>query len=215
MSRKHISAWKNTSDYPDWFALPCLTWIMQEAGRDRQLAVEIRKGDEISGSGRAWVSRIFLRVRRRDPRTNWNYRGIRHDTGRETRGAIEAFVFLAAHEVIHTTAEGREWIRTLPHASMEFRTQSAAMRILEAWRERGRAEVMRKAKSMLKRERQKKATAERRKATAKAPETRLAALVERQKQWQSKAKRAQTALRKIARQIKGVERRIAAMRGGA
>lgn len=201
---KAIDRWKNTSDYPDEWAKPAIEWVAKFCGRTRPFNVEIRRGVTIDGSGRAWTNRIFLRLNRRRPREQWKDTRFRWDQKRETRGALESFIWLAAHEMHHITDAGRMESRNLVRSSYEFRANNAGTAAVEAYRA-GPAKALLAAYRKAKRRERDKAARQRmsieaRRAKESSVDYRLTRIDEKLEAWGRKTKRAERAISKLRRQ---------------
>lgn len=216
--------WKNTSAYPDEWARPCVEWLC-EYFNVRTLRVKIVKGYSGAGSGRAFLGSndIFMRVNRRNYRANWSYTGISWDTSRLVHNSLEAFVFLAAHEIAHLSKEGREiYDNCLANRSMaghndwrkrmESRIQDMAQNALQEYRNAVRGRLLIAYDKSLRKARNKSMSAAVRQMRAKSPEARLSRLEERLAAWEAKKRRADAAIKKLRRRhsaIVSAQRRAA------
>lgn len=203
--------WKNTSDYPDAWAQAAFAWLLRRAGNPRVNRVEIRRGELIPGSGHAYLGGgpVFLRLRRREPRDQWKDHRYSWDPERRTSGPLEAFVFLAAHELHHSTAKGAEEARTLPRSRYEFRCNEAGSAAVREYRETMRPILLAEYAKSLRRDRKRLRISEARevakRAAAKDPDLRIAKLLERREAWEAKASRAARAIAKINRRVGAIE----------
>jgi hypothetical protein len=212
-----IHSWKNTSDFPDAWARPVCEWLC-ERFQVSGITVKIRGGKTGAGSGNACGSRIVLTIARRGFRRNWKYTGIRHDNQYEARTALEAFVFLAAHEIHHTSPEGRKMYRDLSAAgghwvqSFEFRTQRCAGEALAAFRSE-RTRFIKLYRKALARERRKAIRKRIVSVERDSPEFRLRAAEKKADEWAARAEKAKHMAHKWAvkaNRIRGAMKRAAA-----
>ena len=95
-----LRSWRTSSAYPDAWARPCVAWICRRLDV-RSAHVQITNTRPRGGNGRAWLcaNRVLLRLNRRHPRLEWQYSTMPWDRSRPVSGTLEAFVFLAAHEL--------------------------------------------------------------------------------------------------------------------
>lgn len=218
--------WKNTSDFPDAWAKPTIEWLIRRANAPTNQRIEIRRGVEISGSGRATIGggRIFLRIRRTSHRECWKDHRYSWDPARPAMTPFESFVFLAAHEIHHTTSRGADQYETMTRSSYEFRCNEAGTAAVKEFRETMRPKLLALYVKSLRREKAKERTARERLSFAKAraadPSFKVEKLRERRDEWQKKADRAQRAISKLNRRISAiaaaqVRKERAAAKGGA
>jgi len=208
---KQIKHWKNTSEFPDAWARPCVEWLLSRCEwHGLPPFIQIQRGIQTGASGRAYRSHVFVRIRRRSPRRSFRETRFKWDgQPHEVRNAAEAFVWILGHELHHASPLGQQEVRTLAHSSYEYRANLAGDRAVEEYRAGAGAKLRHAYASTLRRTRvrdaRRVAAAQAREARDSAPETRVAKLREQAARWQTKAKRAATALAKIRRRISAIE----------
>ncbi len=165
--------------------------------------------------GRAWRRRVLLRIgdAKWFPMKGHSYPGLKTAPVYDLMDWQEAVVKLAAHEFQHvrqfrarTTCSEIEADKVALHVLGEFRARRAQIdQEIAVAREKVVEAMARVAVA----EQVKKERAAARKATAKAPETRLAQVQAKQKTWRRKAALAETKLKKLGVQARRLEREIA------
>ena len=207
-----IRSWRNSSEYQDAWARPCIAWLCRRLDV-RSAHVQITNTRPRGGNGRAWLcaNRVLLRLNRRHPRLEWQYSTMSWDRSRPVSGTLEAFVFLAAHELAHISPEGKHLYSTCEaqrhtpgrghwRQRMEYATQSIATRLLGEYRDGGRDELLREYR---------KATAKAKaKAKARPPQPtadqRLTRIAELALAWERRRTRAENAIKKLNRRRAGI-----------
>lgn len=218
----HFRNWRNTSEFPDAWARPVCEWLASRWGlRAGSVSIWIR-GSSRGGSGHALgKSRVVCTIARRGKwRRNWAYHGMRHDNQYIARTPLESFVFLAAHELHHCSAESVQWTRDLQarggrwRQSMEFQTQRRANEAMLDFRVEAKTFLRAYRKSLAK-NRRKVSQIVKAKAVKDSPEFRADAAEKKSELWLAKARKAERMARKWqskANRIRGAMRRAAAGR---
>lgn len=215
-TRSPVREWFNSSHYPDRWARLTVEWLCEFYGV-QGVAVKIRNTETKQGCGRAYLNarRVTMRLSRRRYRENWNYFSIYWDKPRPVSNALEAFVFLAAHEIAHISDEGQDIYnscyreRTIRgkrdwRNRMEVRIQDMAQRALDKYRAGDRVFLLRAYADARRRERAVVRAREDRRAAARDPDERLRRLEKRIAAWESKRLRAENAIRKLRRSVVGI-----------
>jgi len=226
----------NRSAWPGWFLAPLCQWVAERAGIKPR---EIKGHDacRVPPGPRADYTITFKRAVRPSYWRGMNYgrRACnltyhRRGTGCKTkdhrfqwgptydiRPGIEMLVYLMAHEMYHSTGghpdlyrlpSGRTNRDLMEHRCNEFGAQTVAAFRAE-WPE-FRARLLSQLRAGLARRKRRVAVAADRAASVATPDARLDRKRALLKRWESKAKRAGTAIRKLRRSIAAIERRAAA-----
>jgi hypothetical protein len=209
---------ENKSQWPDLWVEPVLRWIWKRLNRkDARAAAYVFTVRAPSPTrdvhGRAGRIKGFMRLGRRAKSFRHLQRDRRFAWAPEypVDGALEAFVFLAAHELRHGHVDNHALWSTgrnqgAEHDANHWAAETLAAFKLEwpAMRARIMADARRariEAAMRAERERQ-------RKAAKNAPETKLAHVLALKKTWQTKAKLAATKLKKLTRREAALRRSI-------
>lgn len=227
--RSMVRSWSNSSHYPDAWARPTVEWLC-EFYEVITLGIKIRNTISVRGCGRAWLDsrRVSIRLSRRNYRDNWSYIGIYWDKPRPVYNALEAFVFLTAHEIAHVSTEGQAIFDSCRRESrlpgkrdwrkrMEVRIQDMAQRALDKYRESERVFLLREYAKSIRRERAGVRARKVKVEKSRSAEGRISRLEKRVEAWESKRRRAENAIRKLKRSLAGMlaAQRRAALRGQA
>lgn len=198
----YFKSWKNTSDFPDAWAQPICEWIAKRLQIPTGTKEIVVRNTSRGGHGHAGGRRVFCAVSRRKWRKNWTYSTYPWAKKYMVNNPLEAFVFLAGHELSHVSPEGRrvwnaasisgrhDW-----RAGMEQRTDAVAWAIVEAYRLEHRG-FLRLYASRLRREHKKQKQVRVEKSVKQSPEFRLSRAELLAAAWQAKAERAARAAKK-------------------
>lgn len=200
----------NKSDWPDWFVQPLFRWLWRNLNRKDQHAPNYMftlraPSPQRDIHGRAGRASGFMRMGRRSLDA---VKHLRRDNRYawapeyDLRTHVEAFVFLAAHELRHGHKDN-QWLSATGSAQgAEYDANHWAWQQVEAFRAEWpfmRARILAKVR----RQRAETAMSKQRKAEKRAaknaPEAKLAHILDLQKAWQTKMKRANTRLKQLRR----------------
>lgn len=224
----NIREWKNTSEFPDEWAKPVVEWLCSRLNVP-SIWIKVRGSKVNGGSGRAWVfnAKVSMTISRRKWRKEWQYSRHSWDNGGKSRpvaSALEAFVFLAAHEVAHISPEGQRIYRTCMAESkerfkrdwvkrMEAKIQDMAQGLLEEYRDEKRIEFLRTYAKTVRKVAMKQRKVVEKKEKASTVDARIERIDRLVAGWERKARRAENAIRKLQRSrtaILAAQKRIAA-----
>lgn len=209
---------ENKSQWPDLWVQPVLRWIWKRLNRkDARAATYVFTVRAPSPTrdvhGRAGRITGFMRLGRRAKSFKHLQRDRRFAWAPEypVEGALEAFVFLAAHELRHGHADNHALWSTGRNQGAEHDANHWAAETLAAFKLEWpaiRARIMadaraRRVEAAMRAERERQ-----RKAAKNAPETKLAHVLALKKAWQTKAKLAATKLKKLTRREAALRRSI-------
>lgn len=207
----------NRSDWPDWFVRPVCRWIVSRAKITRDYEIELPKvTDPRMWAGRAGSRHQRSRIHRRlTPSSGWPWqvRYWRYQWSRPylLANRIEAFVYLVSHEAAHATIGNPGRFRKpngrCDDALMESACETFAQGTVDAFRLSWPAVLRHRVIAAARKHRASKRVKKSRRAD---PSPKLAHAQGLLDKWQSKLKRAQTAIKKYRRQVKYYEGRVAA-----
>lgn len=205
--------YRNTSEYPDDWARAVVDWIANrfELG---EFGIHIRNTSR-SGHGRAWWGqrRTTCSISRRSWRRDWTYSTISWAKEYKVESALEAFVFLVAHELHHLSREARRWRDELQDTkahwrqSFEQRTDRRAWETVLAYRDEARA-FLKLYKSRLRRKRLVEQRACAAKSEKRTPGFRLAHAEKMQAVWERKARLAANRAKKWRTRANRIRARV-------
>lgn len=217
----------NKSEWPDLFVGPVLKWIWQRLGRKDAWVTTFQftvraPSPTRDVHGRAGRATGFMRIGRRAKSFRHLQRDRRFAWAPEypVDTAMEAFVFLAAHELRHGHVDNHALWSTGRAQGAEHDANHWAWQTLEAWKLEWpamRRAIMASARADRARVAERAAKAAAVKAAKNSPEAKLAKVLAAAKAWATKQKRAANALKKLRRRESAlrrvIDKRAAARKG--
>lgn len=205
----------NRSAWPDWFVRPLASWVAGRAGITWDFRLTLKAAVRPDyWRGRSYGRReCNLTYHRRGTGTKVKDHRFGWGPAYSIRPGVEMLVYLMAHEMYHSTGGDPDKFR-LPNGLtnrdlMEFRCNEFGATAVVALREEWPAFRSRLLASERRRRQRCRSVADRaeaRQVQAKAPDTRLVHKQALLARWETKAKRAETACRKLRRSIAAIER---------
>ena len=214
---------KNKSAWPDGFVRIVSRWIVKRAGIQWPYEIDLPATGKYrryrnSWHGRGWRHRQRSVMNRRnscsfpytikDQRFQWS-------ATHEVNNRLELWVYLIAHEAYHALPESRDRRepgsrKSQSRSSDEYKANEFANAAVAAFRVEWPKALKARTRRAIRADRDKAIRAKERKASARGPQTRLARAQANMANWERKAKRARTAIKKYRRQVRYYEGRVAA-----
>lgn len=208
----------NTSAWPHFFVQTVCTWIWSRLDRRDRFATGYRftvrdATEQYDCRGRGGRIKAFIRLGRRCKQFKYLQRDSRFTWAPEypLNGILEAFVFIAAHEMRHGHAENYALWSTGRRQGGEHDANHWAHQTVLAFRAEWpaiRAGMLQAHRLQRQRERELQARLVAKRAEKSAPETKLARVIELKKGWLTKQKRAATWIKKLNRRESALRRVI-------
>lgn len=208
----------NKSQWPDLWVGTVLRWIWKRLDRRDTRAASYRftvraPSPTRDVHGRAGRVEGFMRLGRRAKSFKHLQRDHRFAWAPEypVDGALEAFVFLAAHELRHGHVDNHALWSTGRVQGAEHDANHWAAETLAAFKLEWpaiRAAMLASGRKARADAKARAAKEQERKAAKNAPETKLARVLDLKKAWQTKAKLAATKLKKLNRREAALRRSI-------
>lgn len=212
-ARRYRATVFNKSDWSDEWVQVVFRWLWKRLKRDQRAdyTFQVRRGSathgragRVSGWMRMPVRCPHLTHLRRDNRFAW---APEYDV----RNRLEGFVFLMAHELRHGHADNWALYSTGRNQGAEHDANHWAFEQVEAFRQEWpalRAEILKMHRDARANQRAKAERAAAARAAKSDPFVKLEKVLARKRAWETKAKRAATALKKLKRSEAALRRSI-------